>query len=171
MGLSWVSHQYTSYKTYAAFRITKFIFGFESAIPVWCSVQKHSISKRYATSHHQFWSRDPIVKTSCYIWKHVLHYWPFVNGIQQWPVDSHHKGQVGLSFSAFFAVSPSNLLDISYKPFVNNINTSHNLSIKMYLLIFCVIGHLCGEFTRHWWIPRTKASEAELWCFLWSTPE
>ena len=37
--------------------------------------------------------------------------------------------------------------------------------------IFRVTGHLCGEFTGHRWIPRTKASDAELWCFLWSTPE
>ena len=31
--------------------------------------------------------------------------------------------------------------------------------------IFRVIGHLCGEFTGPRWIPRTKASDAELWCF------
>ena len=36
--------------------------------------------------------------------------------------------------------------------------------------IFRVTGHLCGEFTGHRWFPRTKASDAELWCFLWSTP-
>ena len=30
---------------------------------------------------------------------------------------------------------------------------------------------LCGEFTGHRWIPRTKASNAELWCFLWSALE
>ena len=36
---------------------------------------------------------------------------------------------------------------------------------------FRVTGHLCGEFTGDQWIPRTKASEAELWCFLWSAPE
>ena len=23
----------------------------------------------------------------------------------------------------------------------------------------------------HWWIPRTKASDAERWCFLWSAPK
>ena len=34
--------------------------------------------------------------------------------------------------------------------------------------IFRVTGHLCGEFTCPRWIPRTKASDAELWCFLWS---
>ena len=28
--------------------------------------------------------------------------------------------------------------------------------------IFCVTGHLCGEFTGLRWIPRTKASEADL---------
>ena len=36
---------------------------------------------------------------------------------------------------------------------------------------FRVIGNLCGEFTGDRWIPRTKASDAELWCFLWSSPE
>ena len=32
------------------------------------------------------------------------------------------------------------------------------------------IGPLCGEFAGHRWIPRTKACDAELWCFLWSAP-
>ena len=36
---------------------------------------------------------------------------------------------------------------------------------------FRVNGPLCGEFTGHRWIPRTKASDADLWCFLWSAPE
>ena len=36
--------------------------------------------------------------------------------------------------------------------------------------IFRVTGHLCREFTGLRWIPRTKASDAELWCFLWSAP-
>ena len=34
-----------------------------------------------------------------------------------------------------------------------------------------VTGPLCGEFTGPRWIPRTKASDAELWCFLWSASE
>ena len=33
--------------------------------------------------------------------------------------------------------------------------------------IFHVTGHLCGECTGPRWIPHTKASDAELWCFLW----
>ena len=37
--------------------------------------------------------------------------------------------------------------------------------------IFRVTGPLCGEFTDHRWTPLTKASSAELWCFLWSAPE
>ena len=36
--------------------------------------------------------------------------------------------------------------------------------------IFCITGHLCREFTSHWWIPPLKASDAELWWFLWSAP-
>ena len=35
---------------------------------------------------------------------------------------------------------------------------------------FRVTGPLWGEFTGHRWIPLTKASHAELWCFLWSAP-
>ena len=35
-------------------------------------------------------------------------------------------------------------------------------------IIFRITGPLCGEFTGHRWIPRTKASEAEFRYFLWS---
>ena len=34
-----------------------------------------------------------------------------------------------------------------------------------------VTSPLCGGFTGLWWISLTKASDAELWCFLWSAPE
>ena len=37
--------------------------------------------------------------------------------------------------------------------------------------IFRVTGPLCGQFIGHRWIPHTKASDAELWYFLWSAPE
>ena len=37
--------------------------------------------------------------------------------------------------------------------------------------IFRVTGHLCREFTGHRWIPRPKASDVDLSCFLWSAPE
>ena len=37
--------------------------------------------------------------------------------------------------------------------------------------IFRVTGHLYGEFTGPRWIPHTKASDAGLWCFLWSASE
>ena len=37
--------------------------------------------------------------------------------------------------------------------------------------IFRVADPLCGEFTGDRWIPLTKASDAEVWCFLWSAPE
>ena len=36
--------------------------------------------------------------------------------------------------------------------------------------IFRVTGPLCWEFTGHRWIPSTKVSDAERWCFLWSAP-
>ena len=33
-------------------------------------------------------------------------------------------------------------------------------------IIFRVTDPLCGEFTGHRWIPHTKASDTELWCFV-----
>ena len=36
--------------------------------------------------------------------------------------------------------------------------------------IFRVTGPLCGEFTGHWKISLTTASDTDLWCFLWSAP-
>ena len=50
-----------------------------------------------------------------------------------------------------------------------NTRKIHDDVIKWY--IFRVTGHLCGEFTGHWWIPRTKTSGVELWYFLLFAPE
>ena len=54
-------------------------------------------------------------------------------------------------------------------PFHNKTHSSHYDVIKW--KHFHVAGHLCGEFTGPRWIPRTKASDAELWYFLWSASE
>ena len=37
--------------------------------------------------------------------------------------------------------------------------------------IFRVIGPLCGEFASNWWNTPAKASDFELWSFLWFAPE
>ena len=42
----------------------------------------------------------------------------------------------------------------------------HQMLTFSALLAFCEV-----ESTGHRWIPLTKASDAELWCFLWSVPE
>ena len=44
----------------------------------------------------------------------------------------------------------------------------HDDVIKWIRNIFRVTGPLRRGFTGHRWIPLTKASDAELWCFLWS---
>ena len=54
---------------------------------------------------------------------------------------------------------------ILYNTIVFVIMTSSNGNI------FRVTGHLRGEFTGLRWIPRTKVSDAVLWCFLWSAPK
>ena len=49
-----------------------------------------------------------------------------------------------------------------------NNDTNNNMMTSSNGNIFRVTGPLCGEFTGDRWIPHTKASDAELWCFLWS---
>ena len=51
----------------------------------------------------------------------------------------------------------------------NSIQNQHHDVMKW--KHFRVTGHLCGEFTGHRWIPRTKATDAKLWYFPWSAPE
>ena len=75
---------------------------------------------------------------------------------------------VGMGVRAQVCVSvwvPSSNIYIWNKTIFRFMMTSSNGNI------FRVTGHLCGEFIGHRWIRRTKASDAELWCFLWSVPE
>ena len=66
-------------------------------------------------------------------------------------------------YSGFGGVSNNNITVHSLAHI--NMMTSSNGNF------FPVIGPVCGEFTGHRWIPLTKASDAELWCFLWCAPE
>ena len=53
--------------------------------------------------------------------------------------------------------------------FVRNTLTNHMMTSSIGD-IFRVTGPLCGKFTGHRWTFLTKASDAELWYFLWSAP-
>ena len=61
-------------------------------------------------------------------------------------------------------------MHLSYIPQYTIHNRNVHISVLMMTSsnanIFRVTGHLCGEFTDPQWIPHTKASDAELWCFL-----
>ena len=52
-----------------------------------------------------------------------------------------------------------NLTVATYRPIDPGMMTSSNGNI------ICVSGLLCGKFTGDRWIPRTKATDEELWCF------
>ena len=69
----------------------------------------------------------------------------------------------------FFSNYSTNLKDknrgVPQATYLLSIMTSSNGNISR------VTGPLCREFRGHRWIPRTRASDAELWCFLWSEPE
>ena len=59
---------------------------------------------------------------------------------------------------------------ISWHP-MQHCNDNYSIMTSSYGNIFHVTGPLCREFTSHRWIPLTKASDTDLWCFLWSAPE
>ena len=73
------------------------------------------------------------------------------------PVNSPHKYQWrgALMFSLTFALNKR-----------WNKQSQGCMMTSSHENILCVIGPLCGECTGHWWIPLTKASDSELWCFL-----
>ena len=52
-----------------------------------------------------------------------------------------------------------------------NDGMEHCMMTSSYGNILHVTGPLWVESTGHRWIPLTKASNAKLWCFLWSVPE
>ena len=126
--------------------------------------------------------------------KHFRRHWPFVRGIHRSPMNSPHKGQGrgALMFSLICAWTNAwaNNRDAGdlrrhhahYDVTVMNTQAKADISpsrLSFYEImmtssngnIFRVAGHLCGLFTGHRWIPRTKARDAELWCFLWFQPE
>ena len=47
----------------------------------------------------------------------------------------------------------------------NTIYITPGIIMSSYGYIFRVTGHFLGELTYHRWIPLTKASDAEFWCF------
>ena len=57
------------------------------------------------------------------------------------------------------------ILNLVLQRVSDNMMTSSNGNILR------VTGLLCEKFTGRRWIPLTQASDAELWCFLWSAPE
>ena len=90
------------------------------------------------------------VTTSLIDWEHALQY-----------IENGTKFVVQKHFTGFW----QNHNDfVWYSIYDNSIIASSNGNI------FRVTGHLCGEFTGHRWISRTKTSGAKLWCFLWSAP-
>ena len=93
----------------------------------------------------------------------VWPWWVLYNGSPQWPL------HIIL-----------NMIDCLHRSKISSWIRIHNALFLWYLIpthddvinwkYFRVTDHLCGEFSGHRWIPLTKASDAELWCFLWSTP-
>ena len=94
------------------------------------------------------------------------------------PVNSPHKGPVTRKIFPFDDVV---MIGSSRKgrkgQVIASAKVDPDLCRHIYMMtslngnIFRVTGHLCREFNGPRWIPHTKASHAEIWCFLWSASE
>ena len=76
----------------------------------------------------------------------------------RWSIFWHSK-RFSIAVSFVVTGMPVTSLFFALFPYCFDMITSSNGHI------FRVTGPLCGEFTGHRWIPHTKASDAELWCF------
>ena len=93
-----------------------------------------------------------------------------LNDMADWQVANQNKTQKNLH-------RMNNYWHIFYTHYIHAFATKWNGVTTRYMMtssngnIFRVTGPLCGGIHRARWIPHTKASDAELWCFLWSAPE
>ena len=106
----------------------------------------------------------------------------FVREIHWWPVVSPHKGPVTRKMFLFndvimvcmhwwSSLKVGIIMYLSRLPaWLRLQSSSVHMMTSSNGNIFCVTGPLCREFTSHRWIPLTKATDVELWCFLWSVP-
>ena len=81
--------------------------------------------------------------------------------------DSHYKDKMAVRSSIFIIGIPIEMTG----RFLISVRGDLNMMMSSNGNIFRVTGALCGEFSDHLWIPRTKANDVELWGFLWSAPE
>ena len=110
-----------------------------------------------------------VTKSACSIYKEVIVVHFYINrhrlSVETQFIKLYYTSQRFVSlmifpeYGQFDSISDTDLLQHTF------MMTSSNGDI------FRVTGHLCGEFTGPRWIPRTKASDAELWWFLWSASE
>ena len=99
-----------------------------------------------------------------------------------WLCDIHHESnftaslQVTILYNVFESYTFKTSATSSRGQFVSNGDMWRSAEYNLHCVmmrslngnIFRVTGHLRGEFPGLRWIPRTKASDAQLWCFLWS---
>ena len=130
--------------------------------PVWRSMssclerQTHSPGERKWWCRHMFPLR-PLGTNFINIWIKVS--WFYFNKMHM-KISSEKMAVILFRAQCFKATTIRLSFDVS-----PDMMTSSNGNV------FRVTGSLCGEFAGYRWILRTIASDAELWCFLWSAPE
>ena len=106
------------------------------------------------------------------LWLICMHVYPYPSGSPCWHLDNS-CAIATVSASAIKQMLQSWRIWVN-KPMAKTVCVLYGIFYAMMTSsngsIFRVTGPLCGEFTGLRWIPRTKASDPELWCFLWSEP-
>ena len=99
----------------------------------------------------------------------------FVRGIHRWQVNSPQRASNASNLSIWWRhhdhdyIAQNLLRNTHWRN--NALHTHISMMTSSNGKNFRVTRLLCGEFTGERRIPHTKASDAELWCFLWSVLE
>ena len=101
---------------------------------------------------------------------HVI--WGYIKGGCSRGRGEYKRGYIVQCGKITAQVSASNVYKHFHRQMIHaSPDTGTNMMTSSNGNIFRVTGPLCREFTGYRWIPHTKASDAKLWCFLWSVPE
>ena len=87
-----------------------------------------------------------------------------------WPWTCHHVAEPDRDQPDVESRINSGLVLVHYHMFIEMALFSQGCNALM-MTSSNVTGPSCGKFIGHRWIPLTKASDEDLWCFLWSAPE
>ena len=178
--------------------MTPFLFKWSEVLHIYCKCKCCYFDKNIITGYIRSWQKWQLLTQSITKISSELRYFHFSIVQTQtppiWPMYSHTRNSFPTNQQLYTQahtrewhhITPHEICTVSLwfyhlSGWIHVVNSEHrelswcqlccNIMTLSIGNIFHFTGPLCREFTSHQWIPLTKASNVELWCFLWSVPE